>query len=254
MAWVAVEDSIREHDKIYKLADILNIPEAHAVGLMVCLWTWATAQAPNGDLTSFPQRAIARAAGWHKKNDKIFYEALFEANFLEKQSENKIFLRNWEERNEMLINYRERQKELNRQRQKRFRERKKAEKQQDNNLQPQQDSNANSNVTLTNSNAPTSHNTTIHNQTISKDNYHLSDISSLSTVENVENSETDDEISTIRQEFTEYIRRPTKADLETLTALHKEYSIDDIITAIYDGNEHGARSANYIQTILEGRE
>ena len=62
--WIQVEDTIRDHDKIFKLSDILGITDAHAVGLMVCLWTWVAANAPDGDLSEFPPRAIAAAAKW----------------------------------------------------------------------------------------------------------------------------------------------------------------------------------------------
>ena len=37
--WIQIEDTIREHDKIFNLSDRLNIPDAYAIGLMVCLWT-----------------------------------------------------------------------------------------------------------------------------------------------------------------------------------------------------------------------
>ena len=64
MAWIQVDDTLREHRKTYALADALGIEDYAAVGLTVCLWTWALQNAEGGDLSGFPPRAIARACGW----------------------------------------------------------------------------------------------------------------------------------------------------------------------------------------------
>ncbi|MDU7337582.1 MAG: RusA family crossover junction endodeoxyribonuclease [Clostridium sp.] len=59
MAWIQVDDGIKEHDKIYNLADTLKISNVYAVGLMVCFWTWAVVSAPDGNITKFPPRAFS---------------------------------------------------------------------------------------------------------------------------------------------------------------------------------------------------
>lgn len=129
--WIQVEDTIREHDKIYNLSDELGIPDAYAIGLMVCLWTWASSNAPDGDLTSFPPRAIASAAKWGKAGAKAasrFYDALLEVQFLEKLEDGRIVIRNWEKRATLIMDYVEQQREKTNERVKRYRDRKKKQK------------------------------------------------------------------------------------------------------------------------------
>jgi hypothetical protein len=123
MAWIQVDAGIKEHDKIFNLADTLNITDAHAVGLMVCLWTWAVTAAPDGDITNFPPRAIAKAAGWDKKAD-IFYSAIQSSSSLFVESvDGRLRFRNWENRAALLMDMVERGKEQTRKRVQRYRER-----------------------------------------------------------------------------------------------------------------------------------
>ncbi len=42
---------ILEHEKTFRLADALGIPECYAVGLEECLFQWVAKYKPNGDLT-----------------------------------------------------------------------------------------------------------------------------------------------------------------------------------------------------------
>ena len=117
--WIRVDTGISQHDKIYNLADILEIPDAHAVGLMVCLWTWAAGAAHDGDITNFPVRAIAKAAGWTKKPE-VFFEAIcsplsqFVESITDPSGKVRRVLRNWETRASLLIDYVENQREKNR--------------------------------------------------------------------------------------------------------------------------------------------
>jgi len=122
VAWIQVDDGIRDHDKIYNLADTLKITDAHAVGLMVCLWTWAVTSAPDGDITNFPVRAIARAAGWDKKPE-VFYAAISapESRFIESVS-GRVMFRNWDQRAAMLMDAVEQGREKTRKRVQRYRQ------------------------------------------------------------------------------------------------------------------------------------
>ena len=63
MAFIELHDSLREHRKSYMLAAELKIEKAHAIGLLACLWMWASQNAEDGDLTAFPVPAIEAAAG-----------------------------------------------------------------------------------------------------------------------------------------------------------------------------------------------
>jgi len=96
MAWIQIDNKIMDYDKYFKLALTLYITEAHAIGLMVCLWTWAIKYAPDGDITDFPALTIARAAGWIKDPD-VFYAAINvpESPFIENVS-GRMMLRDWE--------------------------------------------------------------------------------------------------------------------------------------------------------------
>lgn len=64
MAWIQVDETLRDHRKTCALADALDIDDYAAVGLMVCLWMWALTNAEDGDLDVFPPRVIARACCW----------------------------------------------------------------------------------------------------------------------------------------------------------------------------------------------
>ena len=254
MAWIQVDDGIREHDKIYNLADTLGISNAHAVGLMVCFWTWAVTSAPDGDVTSFPPRAITKAAGWDKggaKGAKEFYDALLSIRFLEKKEDGRILIRNWEQRATLLIDYIEQQKENTRKRVQKCRDRKKqkqpvpAAPKSDESVTP---SNGDCNVTETLSNGTTSPNlkVPIPKSTISNP--------LLSTVEVA----TEDEarvLSTVGQSFQLNVKpMPSSGDTDTLGKLIKAYGADKVLTAIDEAKKGKGHSVNYVQRILEGWE
>jgi hypothetical protein len=56
---------------VYMLSETLKVPRPHAIGLLVCLWTWALDNALDGDLGAFPPKAITDACGWTKKPDTL---------------------------------------------------------------------------------------------------------------------------------------------------------------------------------------
>ena len=97
MPWIQVDTNIGEHDKIFNLADALKISNAHAVGLMVCLWTWAVMAAPDGDITNFPPRALAKAAGWDKKPETFFEAICNPASLFVENIDGRLKFRNWED-------------------------------------------------------------------------------------------------------------------------------------------------------------
>ena len=110
MAWIQIDTDVMEHDKIYNLADTLKVPNSHAVGLMVCLWTWVARNAVDGDITNFPIRAIANGAGW-KKKPELFFEAISSPSSLfVEHLDDKLQVRNWEERAAFFIAYAESRK------------------------------------------------------------------------------------------------------------------------------------------------
>lgn len=81
-AWIKVYHDLSDHPKTYALADALGMRQYSAVGIVVSLWIWALIHAPDGDLTRFPDSAIARACHWDKKPADLV-AALAESGFLD---------------------------------------------------------------------------------------------------------------------------------------------------------------------------
>lgn len=67
MAWTKVEDTFRNHWKPKRLATELGIRRAEARGLVTALWSWASGQAPDGDLSQLDEIEIEDAADWEGK-------------------------------------------------------------------------------------------------------------------------------------------------------------------------------------------
>lgn len=80
--WIAVYESLPEHPKCYQLADRLGIEIAHGVGIVCCLWLWASRHAADGRLSEFPDRAIARACRYGGDAGALV-EALTASGFLD---------------------------------------------------------------------------------------------------------------------------------------------------------------------------
>lgn len=124
MAWIELHDTLRDHPKTYALADALNIKDAHAIGLVCCLWMWACKNAVDGVL-DIPHRAIAEAAKWEKPADR-FVAALVDSRWIDRTDGNSYVIHNWDKYAALLMDNTERQKENTRKRVARYRERKKA--------------------------------------------------------------------------------------------------------------------------------
>jgi hypothetical protein len=68
------------------LAEILGIENYAAVGLVMCLSTWAADYAQDGILSAFPPRAIAEAVGWRKSPQKLI-DALIDSGYVDRNDE-----------------------------------------------------------------------------------------------------------------------------------------------------------------------
>ena len=64
MAWLQIDQTIRDHHKILDAADLLETTDAHVTGCLVLLWLWAIDNAPDGSLAGISDATIARAAKW----------------------------------------------------------------------------------------------------------------------------------------------------------------------------------------------
>ncbi len=62
--WIEFHTELRDHWKINRLKETLQIEYPHALGLVACLWTWAAQQAPDGNLKRFTDAEISAAARW----------------------------------------------------------------------------------------------------------------------------------------------------------------------------------------------
>lgn len=62
MAWGKLEDTFSDHPKFYRLAEALAMHVCQARGHVATLWSWAYRHAPDGDLRTFSDADIARAA------------------------------------------------------------------------------------------------------------------------------------------------------------------------------------------------
>lgn len=254
--WIQVEDTIREHDKIFNLSDELGIPDAYAIGLMVCLWTWASSNAPDGDLSNFPPRAIASAAKWDKTGAKAsarFYDALFKVKFLEKLEDGRIVIRNWEKYAALIMDYAEQQREKTRERVKRYRDRKK--KQKSASTEPEktpcnvsQAEKCNVTDTLQNDDVTPIPNHTIPNHTINNKPTSNNNPASIPVEEDV--SVDTAALRKVCEEFSQAIHEPSEKEREHLRLLLSEYSKSTLLAAIRDAKGKG-RSVNYLRTILE---
>ncbi len=72
---IRVKISLLGSRKLNKLAKSLEIEEAHAVGLLTCLWVRTGIDNPKGDLKDWDNQDIAAAAGWTGNADD-FVKAL----------------------------------------------------------------------------------------------------------------------------------------------------------------------------------
>lgn len=120
--WLQIYSNIRSHPKTSVLSETLGIQRAHAVGLMVSLWCWASCNASDGDITGIPVTLISEESGWHKK-PREFYDALLGARLLDDEN-GRISIHDWEEYATLLMDSLERSKEQTKERMKRYRKHK----------------------------------------------------------------------------------------------------------------------------------
>lgn len=121
--WIQVYSNILTHDKTYALAEQLKVPNYGAVGLMVSLWSWAAINAPDGNITAYPKRAIADAAGWSKGADK-FYQVLLNVRLIEQLEDRRVMIRNWERYAALLMDMMDEQKKKTTERVRKHRQKK----------------------------------------------------------------------------------------------------------------------------------
>ena len=96
MAWRKLEDTFHSDRKVRKLARELAIPEPHAAGYVVTLWTWALLHAKDGDLSKFDVDDIEYGAKWDGSHGD-FVHACGKVGLLDVGTDS-ISIHNWLER------------------------------------------------------------------------------------------------------------------------------------------------------------
>lgn len=118
MAWCRLDDTFRWHPKIKKLAHELGISKPEARGLVTALWSWATVNACDGDLSSFDSEDIEIAADWlsiHPEKPGTFVEKMVKSGLLDQKRGN-LAIHGYLERAESYKRAQQKQRERQRRR------------------------------------------------------------------------------------------------------------------------------------------
>ncbi len=113
MAWIESHQELARHPKVLRLARILKVNKAQAIGHLHLLWWWTLDFSPTGDLSAFTSCELGSAAEWQGDGD-CFKKALQEAGWLDGD-----VIHDWPQYSGRLLAVRE----SNRERQKRYRAR-----------------------------------------------------------------------------------------------------------------------------------
>ena len=152
LPWIQVYSNLADHPKIYALVDRMKLRRnSEAVGIVVSLWLWAAKNAPDGDLSGFPERAIADAVGYSSSYAEKLCQLLVETRWLD-ESEKGYTLHDWVEYAPAIIDMYEKDKNRTRERVRKFRERRRSIT--PNETVSQQTCNVTCNVTSDKCNAP----------------------------------------------------------------------------------------------------
>lgn len=163
LPWIQVYSNLADHPKIYALVDRMKLRRnSEAVGIVVSLWLWAAKNAPDGDLSGFPERAIADAVGYPSSYAGKLCELLLECRWLDEKEGGGYLLHDWAEYAALLIDITERKKHQAKVRMRRLRAQKDEMELEDESVTCY----ANKSVTLRGSYALTGQDITEQNQTI----------------------------------------------------------------------------------------
>lgn len=110
MAWIKVDQSLRDHRKLLSAADILDICPAYLMGMIISLWLWSLDNVPTGNLDGISARTIARAAQWDG-DAQSFVDALTEAGFLDREADGSLEIHNWHTWTGKLLDKRQHEKD-----------------------------------------------------------------------------------------------------------------------------------------------
>ena len=90
------------HPKLYDLADRLEIPHAHALGLLQGLIWFTADHATAGDIGKWPDGAISRGSGWGG-DSAHFIEALVASGWLDRNDDHRLVMHDWPDHTESWV-------------------------------------------------------------------------------------------------------------------------------------------------------
>lgn len=95
MAWIESHQELGSHPKTLKLARILGVSRAAAVGHLHFLWWWALDYSQEGNLNRFEALDIAIGGEW-ESDPETFVDALVRAGFLDQTSDG-LAVHDWDQ-------------------------------------------------------------------------------------------------------------------------------------------------------------
>lgn len=106
MAWIRVEQSLRDHAKTLNLMALLNLPCATVVGHLTLLWLWLLDNTRDGNVSHLDKKMLAHAAQY-SGDPKLFTDALIKCGFIDNRGDGVYLVHGWDEYGGKLIKSRE---------------------------------------------------------------------------------------------------------------------------------------------------
>lgn len=107
LAWIESHQELWRHPKLKKLSRRLGISKQEAVGYLHLLWWWALDYAQNGQvIPPHENEDISDAVEWQGDPD-VFINAMIDAGFLERSTDNALVIHDWYDYAGKLIERRE---------------------------------------------------------------------------------------------------------------------------------------------------
>jgi len=91
---IQVDTSLPDHRKTRRLARALKIDQAHAVGLLVCLWRYVELEAADGHIGDFDADDVAFGAKWSGDAETLV-GALVEVGFVDCDGYGELAIHDW---------------------------------------------------------------------------------------------------------------------------------------------------------------
>lgn len=85
-----------DHPKMRDLAESLDVPLPHAVGILHLIWEWTGERCPEGNIGKFADKRIADAAHWTGEPTS-FVQALIDSRWIDKSDEHRLLIHDWPE-------------------------------------------------------------------------------------------------------------------------------------------------------------